>query len=58
VWIYTLTGELVSKAESSGGFATWNGKNRNGVQVSTGIYYYVIQKGGQVLKVGKLLVVP
>ena len=58
VSIYTLSGEWVAKVEELGGLASWNGKNHNGFQVSFGIYYYVIQQGGQVLKVGKLLVVP
>lgn len=56
VSIFTLSGEYVVQVEENGGLATWNGKNSKGVLVSPGIYYYVIQLDGQVLKVGKFIV--
>lgn len=57
VGIYTLTGELVNKVPESNHFAVWDGKNQNGNPVSSGVYYYVIQKGDTVIKTGKLIVV-
>jgi hypothetical protein len=57
VSIYTLSGEWVAKFQEIGGLASWDGKNHKGLLVSSGIYYYVIQLGGQVHKVGKLLVI-
>jgi hypothetical protein len=53
---YTLSGERVKRVDSMEQWASWDGRNENGVLVSSGIYYYVIQQGKQVLQAGKLLV--
>ena len=57
--IFTLSGEMVRFLPASTLIrAEWDGRNRNGNPVSTGIYYFVIknQASGQVLK-GKIFVV-
>jgi hypothetical protein len=54
--IYTLSGEWVGRAEETNGMSFWDGRNQKGVFVSPGIYYYVIQQTGQVLKEGKIIV--
>ncbi len=56
VSFYTLSGELVQSLPETGGMVQWNGRNRNGALVSSGIYYYVIQLGQQVIQHGKILV--
>lgn len=62
VSIYTLSGEKVwensqSAFQYGGPFtAVWDGRNQNGVPVSLGVYYYVIQDGTHVLQRGKFLV--
>jgi hypothetical protein len=58
VGIYTLTGEHVNDAgEMDFDVAFWDGRNKNGAYASSGIYYYVAEKDGQVIKKGKFLVV-
>src|ERR1019366_3036752 len=55
VCFYTLSGEKVRTISNSAFVygspftALWDGKNENGVPVSPGIYFYVIQNGDQVL---------
>ncbi len=62
VSIYTLSGEKVWSSNQSSFIygspftGTWNGSNDNGVPVSPGIYFYVIQSGGKVTAKGKFLV--
>jgi len=56
VEFYTLSGERVRSAAPASNLCTWDGRNMNGVYVSTGIYFFAIQKGGEVIQVGKLLV--
>lgn len=62
VTIYTLSGEKVwSTGQSSFQYgvpytATWDGRNQNGVPVSPGVYFYVIQEGSQAVQRGKFLV--
>ena len=59
--IYTVSGEKVWSTQDSAFrygvpyTAVWDGQNQNGVPVSPGIYYYVIQNGSQVVKDGKFL---
>jgi len=38
------------------GLILWDGRNKNGHIVSSGIYYYVIQNSGKLLYRGKLLI--
>ena len=56
VSFYTLTGEFVNQATEKGGVALWDGRNKNGVFVSPGIYYFVAASGGQTVRKGKFLV--
>lgn len=59
---YTLSGEKVRTIRfsffqyGSPFTATWDGKNENGIPVSTGVYYYVIHKGDEVFQRGKVIV--
>ncbi len=66
--IYTLVGELVVKLPAGNcppnvpavaglNSICWDGKNKNLVRVSSGIYFYVIQSGGKTLLTGKVLAV-
>lgn len=55
VSFYTLSGEWVERVGESNGMALWNGKNREGVPASPGVYFYAIQLDAKVLKTGKLL---
>ena len=63
VTIYTLSGEKVwSTGQSAFQYgssftATWDGRNQNGVPVAPGVYYYVIESGGQALQRGKFLLI-
>lgn len=54
--IYTLSGELVNQITPEGPLVQWFGVNQQGAPVSPGVYYYVIESGGQALRRGKLLV--
>jgi len=54
--IYTLSGELCQQVNEMRGMATWNGTNKNGSPVATGVYFYVVLSGDQVLARGKILV--
>jgi hypothetical protein len=54
---YSISGESVARVTAVTQPATWDGRNHNDVPVSSGIYYYVIHQGTQVLQVGKLLVI-
>jgi hypothetical protein len=58
LYIYTVSGELVLDplTPDNTGLITWNGRNKNGVVVSTGTYYYVIRNGSSTLLAGKILV--
>jgi len=56
--ILSLTGELISEFQSSGGrIAFWDGKNSNGNYVSSGVYFVIAfdQEGNNVAK-GKFVV--
>lgn len=56
VSFYTVSGELVSQVNEAGGMAQWAGTNRQNLLVSSGIYFYVIQNGSNVLGRGKFLI--
>ena len=56
VEIYTLSGELVCRVTPVAQLAQWDGRNLNGVLVSSGIYYYVVRQGSSALAEGKFLV--
>ncbi len=56
--IYTVSGELVATADANyQGWIYWDGRNKYGVLVSGGIYYYVLQSGETTLLKGTLLIV-
>ncbi len=55
VSFYTVSGELVYKSAEVAGWAYWDGTNPQGRLVSSGIYYYIVLNGKQVLLRGKLL---
>jgi len=56
VKITDVAGNLVYKTTSNGGRATWNGKNRNGERVSTGVYLiFCADRQGNESRVIKLL---
>jgi hypothetical protein len=56
VSFYTVSGELVQEIPEFGGWAQWNGRNKNGIPVSTGIYYFAVLKDGNSSGQGKFLV--
>ncbi len=56
VSFYTVSGELVRILHENGGITQWDGRNLFGARTSSGVYYYVIQQGTQVLGMGKFLV--
>jgi hypothetical protein len=54
--VYTVSGELVSSKEvNNEGWILWDGRNRFGVPVAAGIYFYAVKSGDQVLLEGPLL---
>jgi hypothetical protein len=55
VSFYSLSGELVLALGTVGNRVEWNGKNRYGVPVAAGIYYYIVENDGKVLDRGKIL---
>lgn len=56
VLFYTVSGELVNSMLETGGMVQWNGKNKSGVLISSGVYFYVIQVGNEIKRTGKFLV--
>lgn len=46
--IYTLAGELVKQliADGVGGIVVWNGQNEDGRDVASGVYYALLNSGG------------
>jgi len=56
VTFYTLSGEFVVKITAVTTLIQWNGRNKNSSRVSEGVYYYVVQRGSQTRKVGKVFV--
>lgn len=58
IGIYTLSGELAFQFQASGDPAQWNGRNKNGLPVASGIYFYTIEQGQKVLRTDKFLLVP
>ncbi len=55
VSFFTLSGELVQKVTVSGGEYDWNGLNTKGSPVASGIYFYVVQRNGNVVKRDKFI---
>jgi hypothetical protein len=52
--IYTLSGELVTTIKDS---EKWDGRNTHGQIVASGVYIYVVEFKGKVIKKGKLAVI-
>jgi uncharacterized repeat protein (TIGR01451 family) len=69
VLIYTISGELVQMLNMNttaipctngdvwGTNYCWNGRNKMGFPVATGIYLYVVKQGSQIMQNGKFLIV-
>lgn len=55
--LYTVSGEKVISVPEIGGNIQWDGRNKGHWMTATGLYYYVIKNGSQVLLTGKLLVI-
>jgi len=55
--IFTLSGELIRQWDASASRVTWEGKNKQGEEVATGIYMYVITSPGKEKTIGKILLV-
>jgi hypothetical protein len=56
--IYTVSGELVINVDADDlGWIHWDGRNKFGILVSGGIYYYVVKSGDNTLLSGTLLIV-
>ncbi|MBI4777956.1 T9SS type A sorting domain-containing protein, partial [Candidatus Desantisbacteria bacterium] len=51
--IYTLSGELIATINNN----TWAARNNDSKIVASGIYFYVVEDGGNVRKTGKLAVI-
>ena len=59
VKITTVSGALVRELQAQGGTATWDGRNRTGQAVSTGVYLlFSATADGEETYVGKLAVIP
>jgi hypothetical protein len=54
--IYTVSGEMVHQETAPGGLIQWDGKTMNGRVVATGVYYYLIRQGDQILAEGVLII--
>ncbi|MFH1860108.1 MAG: hypothetical protein ABH870_03720, partial [bacterium] len=54
--LYTLDGELVQTLTSQNGTCMWDGRNKDGDKVSSGMYIYMIKMKAQ-RKVGKMTVI-
>jgi len=52
--IYDASGRLVRKLNVRGGNALWDGKDRGGRKVRSGIYFYRLRAGNRVFR-GRLL---
>jgi hypothetical protein len=69
VFIYTISGELVQTINAGtsvqncstpnmwGTAYCWNGRNKMGASVATGVYLYVVQQKGNITQHGKFLLV-
>ena len=55
--IFTVSGELVADIQPVNGRAEWGGRNKQGQRVAPGTYLYLIQKGKETLKAGKIILV-
>ncbi len=55
VSLYTLSGELVQRTTVSGWEYDWNGLNSQSSPVASGIYFYVVQRNGSVVKRDKFI---
>jgi hypothetical protein len=56
VSFFTVSGEMVNVLQENGGMVLWDGRNKSGILVSPGIYFYVIQLGNQEKGRGKFLI--
>jgi hypothetical protein len=58
LYIYTLSGNLVTKQQFSGGTGTlnWDGRNDGHTYVASGVYFWVV-KSAEATRSGKLIVI-
>ena len=54
--IYTLDGELVQTINAQYGTCQWDGRNKDGDKVSSGMYLYMV-KMNEEKKIGKMTVI-
>ena len=57
VSFYTVSGELVVQMVATDLRIEWDGRNQEGAKVSSGLYYYVVQRKDKVTARGKVLIV-
>ena len=57
VSIYTLAGELVQQVLTSGELYEWDGLNREGSPVASGVYFYSVERNGSVVKRDKFILI-
>lgn len=57
VSLFTVSGEIVWDQTAASDRLEWDGKNQSGKWVADGVYFYAIQRGVQVVKRGKILIV-
>ena len=55
VSFFTVSGERVNSVQENGGMAFWDGRNQYGLWAASGVYFYVIEIGGEEKARGKLL---
>ncbi|MFN0118385.1 MAG: IPT/TIG domain-containing protein [Elusimicrobiota bacterium] len=55
--ILTVAGQLVKKIETSSAITEWDLKNGDGEDVSSGLYLYIVEKGGGLKERGRFVVI-
>lgn len=55
--IYNLTGELVANPTIDNNLFLWDVKNKAGLNVQSGLYFYYVKYGNDIIKSGKIVIV-